>query len=739
MFSFLAGAVRLDALIELPEIFSSRVKQYTGSASPQPARSGAQDAVEEVSESAPVNNFIDFYRRIRKFKLENPDLNLVFLDEENIAVLNHLATLYAGIDDYMSTDETKIINEYSAIQRKHNLYRIFDEDSLRANTEIGEAKATMRAIYRAYDIFDYKNFILNLNNKSSKNNIFYKLTQNVSGLSEPERKEFEVSVEVWERRKHLAFLSSPSLREVEKILDEFANYIRMVEEEFLLNTAYSQRAYEYWRGITEEKKSGFSKLINQVKTILAREREQLSQAMISRLELATRKHMMAAASNSEESVAPIYDDVALETLLALQKFGVREQYIDRFRRIARHTLTYGLMKTFFQFVVAYGNDAHKQTLSELFNGVSHYPDRAPVRESEVNKEAKNSAQAQAEPHEKPAAEKVKILSDDLIEKIFPQVKIAAAKHFSPERFKDYEALHASFVEKTIKYIEDNGLDIDITRASDQVYLYILNQHIRMIADRTFTMPEDEVFKENFVKLAEYFFLGMQSWHTFDANVIDRARQYIFAMKQTADPVCEYAKLKGLNAHGMKLVEKNFIQTATDMVIKQQCDIEDAMMEARLEVYIGIQMEVLKHAGCNERLVRDFSDNCKRNVKSQARWAAAGSGQLCRQIEFEENFILSKHKLIQLIVRESKRIKSSLEDPSVFVSEEKTLDKAVALEAAANRVEGVKSLSELQRVANELMLNKAITQPRGKLSFFDRQSSSNNKLRNQVDKINRLGL
>ncbi len=654
-----------------------------------------------------IKTFADFLAQIKKFKQENPGLNLLFLLDDNIAFLEQLVETYAEIQWLKTDDENRIINEYNAKRRKHNLYKIFDANSLQSNTSLHEASTINRNIVKAHDILDYEQTIRHLTDVTAKEHIFTRLAPRISTLSEGEQAEFAAIQAVWKRRAHLAFLASPSLREVEKILDQFAHYLQMIDQHFLEKNTYSQRAYEYWQGITEEKKSAFSSLVIAVKELLAVEREKLAQAMISRLELVPHEHMIAVASDEKENKELLCDDVVLKTLQELQRFGIPQAKIDRFKRIEHRTLSYGLMKAFFQVIVAYGTIEHKTTLSELFNGKSHSLERVNAAPKLEDSNA--------------LVYKTKILPDELVEKIFPQIKHAADKYFSPEQYNDYAELRADFIERTLRCIESNGLDFDIGKACEQAFIYLIHQHIKKKAEVLFNQLEDEILQENFIKLAAFFAMGMQAGQTFDNNVVERARQCVATIKQAADKICVYARSKGISEQTLSQAFKHFMRMASDTIIRQQCSEDEAMMEARLEFFICIQREALRHSGMNEVVLERFADNCKRNIKANPRWVEIGSGQLCRQVEMEKCFVMGKFNLTQAIKNESMRVTEN--------------SKVSALELAAKKVVEVNSLAELKRVASDLIID-GIVQPRGRLAMFDIRRS-NNKLRDQVESINKL--
>src|SRR5207247_1538077 len=87
----------------------------------------------------------------------------------------------------------------------------------------------------------------------------------------------------WNQRKHLAFLSSGSLWEVTEKLDQFELYLGMIDSQFINNTAVLGNVFEYFRGMSADKKMAFSQVVDRAKAILAQERKKLAQAMLGRL------------------------------------------------------------------------------------------------------------------------------------------------------------------------------------------------------------------------------------------------------------------------------------------------------------------------------------------------------------------------------------------------------------------------------------------------------------------------
>ena len=278
MLSSSSGQTGLDSITDLPDKFISILKQSDHVRREEnPAKTTSSPQGQSGWSDANIHTFYDLYTRIKKFKEDFPKLKLGFLDDENIAVLKALAEEYLNINDYLPLEEKKIVNRYNGIQNRHKENKSFEQTTFRKNTDTKEIKEAQRLIGHVQTIYKYKKVIDELNHRDEKDDLFKKLKALAQNSTPIEQEGIESIEAAWKRRSHLAFLSSASLRDVATILDQFSQYIEMITSEFVENQAYSEKFYEYLRGVSEENKITFKKMLEKARQILAVERSKLIQ------------------------------------------------------------------------------------------------------------------------------------------------------------------------------------------------------------------------------------------------------------------------------------------------------------------------------------------------------------------------------------------------------------------------------------------------------------------------------
>lgn len=695
-----------------------------------------------------IVTFQDFYLHIEKFKRENPSLQFGFIDDDNIRVLKGLADLYEGINDYMPAEDLNAIREYNAIQRKREDYQAFGQKAFKPDAENQEIRRAVWVIGRTNDLVDYKTLILGLGHSNPQDNLFSQLKNLPANANQSAQDEIRQMEAVWSRRRHLAYLSSSSLLTAARVLDKFETYLSMIDAEFILNDTYSQRVYEFWHGLSDDKKQRFNLLISKAKEILARERQNLAQAMICRLEVIPHEHLAAAASNETASSRALCDDIVLATILPLQKFGLAKVLalqkfrakgdIERFKRIARTGLTYPLMRDFFDYIVRYGCDTQKQAMSELFNP-DHYRTLA-VQDMENDRDNNKQPAVQspaASPAQSPKNQRPPVL--DEMGNIFPQIKAAAMRYFAPARFRVHEELHASFLEKAVQFIENNGADCNISLACEQVYSHVVRAHIKTVADRMFPELADEKIQQGFITIAEYLFLCLGPERNFDEFVCGRAHLYALSIREAARQVNRYSRAAGMDEINAGLLENQFILYAANGVMRHHGSMEMAVGEARFDAYVFVQSEALKGHGVSQLFIDEFTRICKAQMKTaDGKWSMANA-DLSRWIERQKQFILAKYQFIELLHNEIARIKSSMRHCSLFMSASKTRIKLGAIGLAILHLQEASSFTDLRRIASEISTDRDVTQKRSRFAFLEGRSTCKKNIINEIERMEHVSM
>lgn len=479
-----------------------------------------------------IENFTmrSFVTELEEFSKKYPHLNYEFNSKKNLDLL------YSMLDGYLSYGAFISLSEKAFIEEAVPQVGPKDaNDNSEGKVEIEALKKKVSAL-RIAQQFKVRQDLRDKLDINKQDNFFNKGRQNNAANGKVIS---DIEAE-WKKHGKFAWMSSDNLWLSLEVLDGIADFLEIINIEFLKPSSLSKvvnDSYEYLHGVKEEDKARIKQAVSQFNELINDERRAIAGAMFARIQYAL-MHNPELKDKLRKGIydnEPLDDDVLENTIQQLIDIKVVEVKADPKMKgnlkvdskknlvTKKKTLTTKMIRDFQKFINQWGAPEQIKQLADII-----LPSEAVIEEFDLMASLTNDSKKEMQDLD---------VESDMVMVFRPAEENGFEKFASLhiQKKEDQNDFIEYAKEYYFKHIQQSSEKDKVTQLCEQAFNLYVDNHIRVVLAEKMQFPENtSTLSRNLnldaaFKLAKFYFLPGR--HKFDVNTLcDNAIKILQALR-----------------------------------------------------------------------------------------------------------------------------------------------------------------------------------------------------------------